>query len=187
MLVAPIVKMCGEEGRVDVQTWESIELILSDCLGVDHDDSGLVEGVRVASGPFQCIEHVISRSVSVAVSVDIHIPDDQGLEQGSQQGWGWEVVSPADLGTARSSSIISVISQVFRVTSLWHPVRLGQQSSVALDRTIKDKLDSSGLVPGSVVIFQSPLESTEVWTFLEEVPIDINGKTISKSVISLSK
>lgn len=80
MLVAPIVKMSGEEGRVDVQAWESVELIFSDCLGVDHDDSWLVEGVSVASGPFECIEHVISRSVSIAVSVDIHIPDDQGLE-----------------------------------------------------------------------------------------------------------
>lgn len=55
MFVAPIVKMCGEEGRIDVQAWESIELIFSDCLGVDHDDSWSVGGVRVASGPFQCI------------------------------------------------------------------------------------------------------------------------------------
>lgn len=121
------------------------------------------------------------------MSVDIHIFDDQGLEQRSQQGRGWKVVSSADLGTARSSGIISVISQVFGVTVLWHPVRLGQQRSVTLDRTIKDKLDSSGLVPRGVVIFQSPLESTEIWAFLKEVPVDINRKAISESVVGLSK
>lgn len=84
MFVTPVVKMCWEERRVDVQAWESIELILSDCLCVDHNDSWFVGGVGIASGPFQRIEHVFSGSVSVAVSVDIHIFDDQGLEQGSE-------------------------------------------------------------------------------------------------------
>ena len=126
VLVTPIVDMGGEERRVDVQSWESVELILSGCLCVDHDDSWLVGRMRIVPCPFQRIQHVISRCVSVAVSVDIHIPYDQGLEQGSEQGWSWEVVSATSLCAARSSSIISVIAQVLGVTLLWDPVRLSQ-------------------------------------------------------------
>ncbi len=59
MFVSPIIEMGGEEGWVDSESLELVELILPHSLGMDHNDSCVVSHLAIVSYILQGTNQIV--------------------------------------------------------------------------------------------------------------------------------
>ena len=90
--------------------------------------------------PFNRIEHLFGCLITITVRNNIKVVKIELSIQLLQQILRLKVIHPARLITARPTIIIRVIGQILRVHALGNPIRLLQQRSETLNRSIEYEL-----------------------------------------------
>lgn len=156
VLVAPIVYVGREEGRICLQLSHIFKLVFPNCLGVNSDEPTFaVVSVFLSRMPhslYKCIDSLIA----VAVSNYIVVERVDLLDESTQHRGVGKIALPAGLVFAASALVVGIVIQVVILVGLGNPVRFAQLSSVSLDRPVNHELSSSRLeVAGRVLGHES--------------------------------
>lgn len=112
---------------------------------MDNHKSGVTGDIRVVSHVFDCVEKVIYGRISIAVGQNIVVGVVKGGEEVVEESGIGEAVLPTCFGEAAPASVIGVVGEVIVLVGEGYPIRLSQQGSVGIDRTVYDELCTSNL------------------------------------------